>query len=138
MDQNTRRESKISNLVAVILVFLAIIADLLSLIPFVGTVIGPIFWFAMGLYFWNIGMGIINGKRLATGAISIIGEIIPIIQSLPTITVGIIAIIIMTRIEEKTGVSVSSLNKRTPGVTPPRLKPPKLNAQQGIRYPNKN
>ncbi len=137
MDGN-KIEHKISTLAGIILVFLAILADILSLVPLAGTIVGPIFWLVVGLYFWNIGMGVINGKRLATGAISIVAEIIPVIQSLPTITVAIIVIIIMTRIEEKTGISVSSLTKRTPGVTPPRLKPPRLNAEQGIRYPNKN
>lgn len=137
MDGN-KIEHKISTLAGIILVFLAILADILSLVPLAGTIVGPIFWLVVGLYFWNIGMGVINGKRLATGAISIVAEIIPVIQSLPTITVAVIVIIIMTRIEEKTGISVSSLTKRTPGVTPPRLKPPRLNAEQGIRYPNKN
>lgn len=137
MDGN-KIEHKIANLSALILTFGAALADLASLIPFVGTVVGPIFWIAVSIYFWTIGMGIISGRRLATGLISAVAELIPGVQALPTITVGIIAVILMTRIEEKTGISVSSLTKRTPGVTPPRLKPPKLNAEQGIRYPNKN
>lgn len=132
------KKYKISLLASIVLIALAVIADLASLIPLVGTVVGPVFWFVAGIYFWSIGMGIINSKRLTTGAISIVAELIPVIQSLPTITVGIIAIIIMTRIEEKTGISVTSLTKRTPGVTPPRLGRQALNTQQGIRYPNKN
>lgn len=130
--------TKISNLSAIILIFIAVLADLATLIPFVGDVVGPVFWIGINIYFWTVGMGIINGKKIATSAISLIAEIIPGIQALPSITVAVVAIIIMTRLEEKTGISVASLTKRTPGTTPPRLKPPKLNSQQGIRYPNKN
>jgi hypothetical protein len=135
---SNKTEHKISNLAAAILIFIAVFIDVLTFLPGVGSFFGPAFWVFVNFYFWYIGLGIVNTKRLASGIISSLIEFIPIIQWLPSVTVGIIIVIIVTRIEEKTGISVISLTKRTPGTTPPRLKSPKLNSQQGIRYPNKN
>jgi hypothetical protein len=104
-----KKKGHIGTIAIIVLVFFGIIADLLSLIPFVGDFVGPIFWVCAGIYFWKIGMGLLNGKRLATGVVSIVAELIPAVQALPTISVGIIAVIIMTRFEEKTGISVTSM-----------------------------
>ena len=122
---------------------MAALGDLLSLMPFVGSFVGPIFWVLTGIYFWIEGMGIMNGKRLATGAISMVAELIPAIQALPSLIVGIIVVIGMSRIEEKTGISLMNLKNNKSrisqnGVTPPRLNRAPVNNQQGIRYPNKN
>ncbi len=136
--EDNRPTHKIGTLTAFILIFIAILVDLLSLIPLLGSILGPGFWICINIYFWYVGLGIVNTRRLASGIISTLIELIPVLQWLPSVTVGMILVIIMIRLEEKTGISVTSLTTRTPGTTPPRLRPPKLNAQQGIRYPNKN
>ena len=102
------KKHKIGNIAAAILVLTAIIADLISLIPLGGDIVGPIFWVCVSFYFWKSGLGLINSRRLATSAISLVAELIPGIQELPAILLGIVVIIAMTRFEDKTGISVTS------------------------------
>jgi hypothetical protein len=122
--------------VSILLVVVAIIFDVLSLIPLVGSIAGPLFWVLAGVYFWYKGMGIVNGRKLAVSSISMVAEIIPAVQALPALTVGIIVMLTMMRVEDKTGISLKK--PKIPGTTPPRLSRPQFNSQQGIRYPNKN
>ncbi len=120
----------------VILVISAFIADLIGLIPFAKDFTASIFWVVVSAYFWIKGMGIFNGRKLAAMAISWIASIIPFIQEIPLeIVAGIVAIIIITRIEDKTGISVTK--PLTKGVTQPRLKRIPLNNKPGIRPPRK-
>ena len=53
----------------------------------------------MGIWFWAAlnGMGL---KGAATGGISMVIEIIPIVGSLPTFTAAVIALFIMSRVKE--------------------------------------
>ncbi len=82
--------------------FLALICDILGLIPFVKDVLGTIFWICASIYFWMIGMGLFNGRKLAVVAISWISSMIPVIQEVPLeLVAGIIVIIVITRVEEK-------------------------------------
>jgi hypothetical protein len=90
----------------VILILLATIADLLSLIPFVGDFVGPIFWVMVSIYLWKIGCGLINSKRLATEIISIVIEVIPVAQEIPSIIICMAIIIILVRVEDKTGIKM--------------------------------
>ncbi len=91
----------------VVLVAIAFIADLIGLIPLAKDITASVFWIGAGIYFWIKGMGIFNGKKLAAVAISWIASLIPVIQELPIeVTAGIIAVILITRVEDKTGVSV--------------------------------
>jgi len=93
----------------IILVLLAFVCDLLGLIPFVKDVLGTIFWIGASIYFYMIGMGFLNARRLATTAISWIASVIPGIQEIPLeLVAGIIVIFIITRVEEKTGLSITS------------------------------
>lgn len=116
------KEHRITNTAAVILVVLAIICDIIGLIPFVESFIAVLYWIGAGIYMWLRGMGIFNGKLLASESISLASSIIPAIQALPGITVGIIAVIIISRAEEKTGISVSAIRSGK-GI---RLPPPKI------------
>lgn len=135
-EENRKTKYRIGTLAIVLLVALAGIFDLLSLIPFVGDFVGPIFWIIASIYFWEAGLGFVNGRRLAVSAISMVAELIPVVQGLPAILAGIIAIIVMTRVEDKTGISLNPLQKK-PGMTPPRL-PPKPANVDGVRLPRNN
>lgn len=142
---------RISITAGIFLVIAAIIADLISLIPFVGTVSGPLFWIIVSWYLWKKGCGLFNPRRFATEIISSVIEIIPAIQALPAATAGIIAVIVMIRLEDRTGISVKpdlNVSIRKPrytsdqngkGVRMPEQNnsniPPKLNTN-GIRLPN--
>ena len=103
------KKHKIGNIAAFIFIAIAGIFDLFTLIPVIGDFLGPIFWVGASLYFWKSGLGFVNGRRLATSAISMIAEMIPGVQELPAILAGIVIVITMTRFEEKTGISVSSI-----------------------------
>lgn len=142
--EETVKKKRIGNVAAVFLVGTAVIVDLATLIPFVGDFAGPIFWGLASLYFWKAGMGLLNGKRLAATGASIVIEIIPFVQWVPSITLGILAIIAMSRVEDKTGISLSPLTKgkalNSNGVRAPSIdmgaKPPPVNVD-GVRGPTR-
>lgn len=102
------------------LLIVAAIADGLSLVPFVGTIVAPIFWVCVSAYLWLIGCGIFNVRRLVTSIISMIAEMIPAIQALPLIFVGTVIVIILVRIEDMSGkklmskISPKSFSNRRP------------------------
>ena len=109
MDDEQQKKHRIGWFAILVLVFLALVCDLLGLIPFVKDFLGTIFWICASIYFWMIGMGIFNGRKLAVMAISWIASLIPVIQEIPLeLVVGIIVIIAITRVEEKTGLSLTS------------------------------
>lgn len=123
---------------AIAWIILAIIADVLSLIPLVGIVTGPLFWILFSWYLWKVGCGLVNGKQLATSILSTVGEIIPAIQALPLATVGAIIVILFVYFEDKTGISVplkaSGPKANVAGVRQP---PPRIHANEGgMRPPN--
>ena len=131
MDGNGDKKYRIGISSIIILMISAIFADLLSLIPLVGDIVGPIYWIVAGIFFWQAGLGIVNWKTLAPELISLVGELIPAIQALPTIIVCTAIIIILSRIEDKTGISLNPINK---GVRLP-IKQQPLN-KGGKRLPN--
>ena len=124
----------------VALIVLAAIADLITLIPIAGDIVGPVFWISVSIYFWKSGLGVMNVGRLVTSTVSLVAEMFPVIQELPTILVGMIIIIVLFFFEDKSGVHISSiigggkspLNKTGVRATPP---PIPLN-QGGVRPPN--
>lgn len=120
---------------SILWVIIAGFFDLLTLIPTVGTFLGTVFWVLLGVYFWKKGVGIINGKRIATGLISIVIEAIPAAQFLPAITTGVVIVLVLIRIEDKTGISLVKPLKK--GVTPPRIRATPLNSTPGIRPPRR-
>lgn len=112
----------------------ATVGDLISLIPLAGDIVSPIFWGILGLYFYTKGMGFFNGRRLAVAAISFVAEMIPALQELPFLLAGVIAVLFMIRVEDKTGLSL--IKPMTKGVTPARLERNPLNGKPGVRPPN--
>lgn len=97
---------RISNLNVFFLISIAIVIDLITLIPFVGTFIAIPAGFGFGLYFYFKGLGILNTKRLTSQVVGMIGELIPAIQALPCFTLGIALAIYFSRIEDKTGINL--------------------------------
>ncbi len=112
---------------------IATVGDLISLIPGGGDIVSPIFWGLMALYFWKKGMGLFNGRRFAAAAISFVAELIPAVQELPLLLAGIIAVLFIIRIEDKTGKSI--IKPLSKGVTPPRIERNPFNGQPGVRPP---
>jgi hypothetical protein len=108
----------------------AVICDLIGMIPFANNVVDTIFWLIASAYFYFAGLGIFNGKKLAVMLSSWIIGMVPFLGNLPIeLTAGIIALFIMTRLEEKTGISISS------AINPSKKALP-LNSN-GLRLPQK-
>ncbi len=134
---------RIGNVAIVILVGLAGLADLLSLIPLVGDITGPLFWILASAYLWKAGCGLVNGRRLGTELISMIAEMIPVVQEFPLTLAGIIVVIAMVRTEDRAAMKVSSgkSNEQTEaqlnqaGIRLPTSSAEPLN-EAGIRAPN--
>ena len=99
--------SRIGNGWFLILVIAALIADLLTLIPFAGDFIGPIFWVGVALFLWLKGCGFLNTARIATELIALVAKLIPVIQEFPETTIGIILVILLIRFEDRTGIKVA-------------------------------
>jgi hypothetical protein len=117
-----------------ILVFLALCADLIGLIPLMESFSATIFWLVAGVILWMCGCGLLNWKRLVTAGTSLAIGWVPAIQSLPQITLGILVIIIIVKMEDKTGKSfIKQLSQ--PGVRQPNRVPP-LN-QNSVRLPRR-
>lgn len=146
MEQNSNKKSRISTSASIVLVITAVIADILSLIPIVGDLTGPIYWVIVSYYLWKIGCGFVNAKQLATKAISMVAEMIPAVQEFPLTVAGIVVVIMLIKIEEKTGVNLTSLAggaKKPLNHNGIRLPPaeesvatPKPAYNEGIRPPN--
>ncbi len=135
MEEKGKTKYRVSMPMSVLLMGFATVCDLLSLIPFVGDAVGPIFWIIVGIYFWTKGMGILNGRKLAVAVISFVAELIPVVQELPMLLAGIIAMLFIIRVEDKTGKSfVKPMSK---GITPPKLKRNPFN-NDGVRLPRDN
>ena len=111
------------------------LADLCTLIPFVGTAVGPAYWVLFGFYLWKTGHGLVNWRRAVPGLLSIVGEFIPFVQALPTIWTATILIIILSRLEDKTGIAISQHFSKRNMRFPDRRRP--LN-KNGVRQPRKN
>lgn len=108
------------------LVFIAIAADLITLIPGAGTLgVAPIFWIIVSVFLYFKGFGIINARRLATSITSMVVEMVPVIQELPLLTAGVLTLIMFTRLEDKMGRKTAPTE--SPGPQP-------LN-QGGVRLP---
>lgn len=135
-----KKKHRMSVIAIILLTIIALICDTVGLIPGVEDIAGTIFWGIAAIYFWIAGMGVFNGRRLATMLVSWIIGLIPILQWLPQLSIGIIAIFFMLRAEEKTGLPISSVaggkitnTKNGPTRLPDKTIP--LN-QDGIRMPN--
>lgn len=114
------------------LLCLAGVADLITLIPIAGDVLGWLFWGAMTLYFWRAGLGLVNWRRLVPALISAAAELFPVVQELPTIIAAMFVILIFTRMEDESGMKLLP-TKNKPGVTAPRFKraPPRYEGGVG-------
>lgn len=125
---------RVKNTGAILIAFFAIFCDLVSLIPFVGDFVGPIFWVIVGIYLYTAKVKLLDAKRLAVMGADMVIKMIPVLQELPVeLLIGWIAIVMMTRIEDRAGIS---MNPTKIGTTAPRIQRIPVNAQEGTRLPN--
>lgn len=129
-------EYRLRTLAVAVLIFAATVVDAITLIPSAGDFIGPAYWVIVSIFLYTKGFGILNARRFATSAISMVAELIPIVQEFPMILAGTIVVIVLSRIEDKTGIKVpmskGQLADKTEAGATPRRGP--LN-QGGVRQP---
>jgi hypothetical protein len=105
---DTPKGSRIGIASMVMMPAVALFFDLISFIPFVGALAWVVFTFWLHL----LGVELWSARKFATMGTSTIMELIPVLSVLPTVTIGIIAIIIMVKFEERTGIKIPSLKPK--------------------------
>ena len=133
--QNKKKKYRLGWFWIIVLIFLAGICDTVGLIPLVESISGTIFWGIAGFILWMKGCGLLNWKRFITAAVSLVVAWIPLLQDLPQLVLGIIAVIILVRVEDRTGMSLLKPLSQGKKVNLPK-RPPPLN-QGGVRGPEK-
>lgn len=122
---------RLSMAAIVVMIFIAAIADLFTLIPLAGDIIGPVYWVAVSIFLYTKGFGLVNGRRLTTSLISMIAEMIPAIQELPLLLGGTIVLVVFSRLEDRTGIS---LTKGKIGIA--KGPTPRVMNVDGVRQPS--
>lgn len=108
----TEKKQRIEGWMAACLVTFAGSVDLFqALLTFiaVGVVLAPVISVGVSFILWlwlsMLGVSFITSpKRLATMTVQAVAEIIPGLDALPVLTVGVILLIIITRSEDKGGI----------------------------------
>jgi hypothetical protein len=113
---DNQKPQRISNLIAWILIFLALGFDLLALAAgFIAMdwFVGWVAWFFFLIVFYFKGISFIQPKRFGVLAISFIIGSIPFIGALiPELTLAVIATILMVKSEDKLGIKIPSIGKK--------------------------
>lgn len=109
----------------------SLIFDAVNVIPILGTAMAGCYWIGLTFYLKKTGHGIISWRRLAPTLVSLAIEIMPFLQVLPSIFASTLAIIILSRLEDRTGLNI--VKHASPKMRLPR-KPQPLN-QDGVRGP---
>lgn len=81
---------------------MALFFDLLSIIPFLGSIA----WVTFTIWFYLLGVSPFNVRRLAVIGTSVIIEMFPKLSLIPSVTIGVIAIIVMVKSEDKLGIKL--------------------------------
>ena len=131
-----KKKYRIGNVALVLLGASAIIADLATLIPIVGSFLGWIYWGGISLILWKMGLGLVNWRKLVPILVSTVAEFFPVAQELPTIVAAMAIIIAISRAEDKTGLKMLP-TKNKKGITLPRKYTVPLN-KDGKRLPRQN
>ena len=97
---------RIDNVTAGLMITVAVIFDILSLIPLLNILVDIIAWLIFGLWFTLRGISFLNPRRFATFAVSFIVGLIPILSILPELTLAIIATILMVKSEDRLGIKL--------------------------------
>lgn len=103
-------------------------ADLVSLIPFAGDVVSPIYWFCVAGFLYLKGFGLMNPGRLATQLVGFAAELIPVVQEFPVFLLATALLIILTRVEDKTGIKANFSGRN--------LNDPATMNRNGVRLPS--
>lgn len=93
-----------------LMIIVALLLDLASIIPGINFVSVLVAIFVFGIWFYVLGMGIINPVKLAGPFVSAVIEVIPAISIIPSITLSIIITYFLIKAENKTGIKASMIS----------------------------
>lgn len=132
--QEEEKQNRIGSGIILILIILAGMVDLINLIPIVGGLVSSGYWFAFSYYLYKTGHGLFNWKVAIPEIISVAIEWVPMVSFLPSVMAGTLAIVAISRIQDKTGINLipgQTLKK----MTPPRNQRVPVNGTAGVRPP---
>ena len=117
-EEDGEKKQRIKLWMAVIMAVMALSIDafnallnLLAIGEILSSVISPVASFAFVVWFWILGVSFIkNPKKLAAMSGQAIIGLIPVINTLPELTIGVIATILLTRSEDKGGLLSKATN----------------------------
>ncbi len=101
-----KQKERITTTTAMLMVGLAIFFDILSIIPVVNWFTAIAAWLCFFIWFAVLEVRFMTIKRALPAIISFIVELVPILSIIPGLTLGIIVIIIMIKLEDKTGIKI--------------------------------
>ncbi|MEX0931474.1 MAG: hypothetical protein WDZ88_01850 [Candidatus Paceibacterota bacterium] len=111
--ENEGTKTRIGNITAVLLIGVALIFDVVEVVLTATVLLAPlqsfVSLFAVCVFsFWlfMLGVGLLSPKKFLVSSGAALLEVFPLTGWLPMWTIGIILIISMVRLEDKTGVSI--------------------------------
>lgn len=117
MEESKKVKYRIAGMESFFIGFFAVVTDFLTMIPFVGSLLGWIFWIFFSMYLLFIKGIWIRAKNLVTMTVSTVVEAIPIVSMLPSITLGIFLTLAQIRVEDKLN------SKKEPPAKPKVIEP---------------
>lgn len=130
MANTPRKKPRVGNFNAGLLIGFAVLCDLtqfvlsfLHVIPYVGNAIAFVLvlyvtivaYLVLGIWFAICGVNYFTGNKAALKVLTLLAsigiELIPIVDSLPAITAGVITMVIVSRIEDAAGVKAKKMNE---------------------------
>lgn len=103
------KKHKIGNVTAIFMVLLALIADGLQFLLTLAVILIPLsllltFLCGIGFALWFFLLGAYSGKgaekKVLTSLVSVVAEIIPVINAIPAITAGVVINIALSRMDD--------------------------------------
>ena len=103
------KKHKIGNVTAIFMVLLALIADGLQFLLTLAVILIPLsllltFLCGIGFALWFFLLGAYSGKgaekKVLTSLVSVVAEIIPVINAVPAITAGVVINIVLSRMDD--------------------------------------
>ncbi len=104
-----KKKRRIKNSEAAILLLMALIFDVLSLIPGANLVVVIVAQGLIALFFFLHGVNVFSGgyKKLVPYLVATLAEAIPFLSMIPMITFETLIIIAVSRTEDKVGVKIT-------------------------------
>ncbi|MEY2664403.1 MAG: hypothetical protein RIT04_211 [Candidatus Parcubacteria bacterium] len=97
----------------VLLVMAALASDILGVIPIVESFLTPAFLVGSIVYLNKKGVSVWNIRRLFVELIELVSGMVPFLQALPQLTIGMILVLALVRLEDMSGLKL----RNKPSVT---------------------